>query len=88
MCSDCKNLNIKDKKAARVKGNLYYCKATKKYCYQDIKCELYKKDDKRKKDDIKKVAADLAICDNSTIASGIAIVLIFLILFIIAKCSS
>lgn len=47
-CYRCDNLDVKEKKAGRVSGNLYYCKKLKTYVNPaKFKCENFVKNDKR-----------------------------------------
>ena len=85
MCPDCKNLNPKDRKEAKVKGAMYWCKYKKCYLYDVCKCEKYEKDKGRKKDDVKKIKKELVECDNMTFFSGIVILIGLIICYLLMK---
>lgn len=83
--SKCKNLDIKDKKAGKVKGAKYWCKARRCYVMaDDCTCEKYVEDKKRKKDDIKKVYSDGKEFDDMNV-SPFTVFLIIIILIIIGS---
>lgn len=83
MCSNCKYLDLKDKKEGAVEGAIYYCKLKKEYVYAtDKACIKLEKDEKRDKDTISKIIDESKKFDDIPISPE-ALFIIIIILIII-----
>ena len=82
-CSDCVNLDVNNKKAGKVSGNLYYCKKIKKYVNPSMcNCENFDKTYSRKKYDNELIYEDGKNFYDDDTPLGLLVVIFFILLIL------
>ena len=81
MCSNCKYLDLNDKKEGVVGGAIYYCKLKKQYVYAtDKPCAGIEKDNKRDKDTINKIIDESEKFDDIPLSPTAIFIIIFILI--------